>query len=155
MSISSPAFERNGPIPAQYTCDGASVSPPLEWQHVPAKAVTLVLFIIDQTSTGPAYGIRWVVGDISPTAKGATAGKIPEGGIVGSDTQGQSGYGGICPPHGKTSRIEFVLYALNKKIPLSPGFAPAVAEREYGGGRHILISSAVTYGIYHRLNAVG
>jgi Raf kinase inhibitor-like YbhB/YbcL family protein len=150
MAITSPAFELNGAIPSQYTCDGANLSPPLEWQNVPSKAAALVLFIIDDSSTGPTGGIRWVVGDISPTAKGVAAGKTPEGGVVGSDTQGHSGYGGICPAHGKTSTIEFELYALSKKIPLSPGFQPAVAEQEYGAGKLLLGSGAVTYATYHR-----
>ena len=150
MSISSPAFERNGAIPAQYTCDGANISPPLEWQNVPAKTAALVLFVIDDSATGPASGIRWVVGDISPSAKGVAAGKTPQGGIVGSDTQGHSGYGGICPEHGKTSTVEFVLYALKKPISLSPGFQPDVAESEYGSGKDLLGSAAVTYAVYHR-----
>ena len=150
ISISSPAFERNGAIPAQYTCDGANISPPLEWQNVPAKTAALVLFVIDDSATGRASGIRWVVGDISPSAKGVAAGKTPQGGIVGSDTQGHSGYGGICPEHGKTSTIEFVLYALKKPISLSPGFQPDVAESEYGSGKDLLGSAAVTYAVYHR-----
>jgi len=150
FAISSPAFERNGEIPAQYTCDGANISPPLQWQNTPAKAAALVLFIIDDSPTGPASGIRWVVGDINPTAKGVAAGATPEGGIVGSDTQGHVGYGGICPERGKTSTVEFVLYALSRRIPLSPGFQPAVAEREYGAGKLLLGSAAVTYAVYHR-----
>jgi Raf kinase inhibitor-like YbhB/YbcL family protein len=151
MSISSPAFERNGAIPSQYTCDGADVSPPLAWQNVPAKAAALVLFVIDDSASGAASGIRWVVGDISPAAKSVAAGQTPAGGIVGSDTQGHSGYGGICPAHGKTSDVEFVLYALSKKIPLSPGFSPAMAESEYGAGKNLLLgSAAVTYAIYRR-----
>lgn len=150
MSISSAAFERNGAIPAQYTCDGADTSPPLQWQNVPSGAAALVLFVIDDSSTGPASGIRWVVGDIDPSSKGVEAGKAPTGGIVGSDTQGRAGYGGICPAHGKTSTVEFVLYALRKKIPLSPGFTPAVAESEYGPGKDLLGSAAVTYAVYHR-----
>jgi phosphatidylethanolamine-binding protein (PEBP) family uncharacterized protein len=150
MAIGSPAFERNGAIPAQYTCDGANISPPLEWQNVPAKAAALVLFIIDDTPTGPASGIRWVVGDIDPSSKGVAAGKTPEGGIVGSDTQGHGGYGGICPAHGKTSTIEFVLYALSKKIALSPGFSPTTAESEYGASKDLLGSAAVNYAVYHR-----
>jgi phosphatidylethanolamine-binding protein (PEBP) family uncharacterized protein len=150
MSITSPAFERNGAIPAQYTCDGANISPPLQWQNVPAKTAALVLFVIDDSATGPASGIRWVVGDIGPTAKGVAAGKTPAGGIVGSDTQGKSGYGGICPERGKTSTVEFVLYALKKPISLSPGFQPAVAESEYGSGKDLLGSAAVTYAVYHR-----
>ena len=150
MAITSPAFELNRAIPSQYTCDGANVSPPLQWQNVPSKAAALVLFIIDDSSTGPASGIRWVVGDINPAAKGVAAGKTPAGGIIGSDTQGHSGYGGICPPHGKTSTIEFVLYALSKQIPLSPGFQATVAEQEYGSHKLVLGSAAVTYAVYHR-----
>jgi phosphatidylethanolamine-binding protein (PEBP) family uncharacterized protein len=150
MSISSPAFERNGAIPTQYTCDGADISPPLQWQNVPSGAAALVLFAIDDSSTGPASGIRWAVGDIDPTAKGVEAGKTPTGGIVGADTQGHAGYGGICPPHGKTSTVEFVLYALRRQIPLSPGFTPAIAESEYGASKDLMGSAAVTYAIYHR-----
>jgi len=150
FAISSPAFERNATIPKQYTCDGANISPPLQWQNVPAKAAALVLFIIDDSPTGPSSGIRWIVGDINPTSKGVAAGQTPEGGIAGSDTQGHTGYGGICPEHGKRSSIEFVLYALSKKIPLTPGFQPPVAEREYGAGKLLLGSAAVTYGTYTR-----
>lgn len=150
MTITSQAFEANGAIPAQYTCDGSDVSPPLQWQSVPAKAAALVLFIIDDSSSGAASGIRWMVGDISPSAKGVAAGATPQGGVVGDDTQGHGGYGGICPAHGKTSTIEFVLYALRKKIPLSPGFQPALAESEYGQGHDLLGSAAVTYATYHR-----
>lgn len=150
MAISSPAFELNGEIPKQYTCDGANVSPPLGWKNIPSKAAALVLFVIDDTSTGSASGIRWVVGDINPNSKGVAAGQTPEGGTVGSDSQGHTGYGGICPPHGKTSTVEFVLYALSKKIPLSSGFQPSVAESEYGSGKLLMGSAAVTYAVYHR-----
>jgi hypothetical protein len=109
-----------------------------------------VLFIIDDTSTGSASGIRWIVGDIDPHSKGVAVGAVPEGAIVGSDTQGHTGYGGICPPRGKTSTIEFVLYALSRKIKLSSGFQPALAESEYGGGRLLLDQAATTYAVYHR-----
>ena len=91
-----------------------------------------------------------MVGDISPGATGVAAGATPEGGIVGADTQGHVGYGGICPDHGKTETIEFVLYALRKKIPLSPGFQPALAESEYGGGHDLVGPAAVTYATYTR-----
>ena len=145
MTISSSAFERDGALPAQYTCAGANTSPPLQWQNVPAKAAALVLFAIDDTTPGAAGGIRWIVGDIDPTSKGVAAGQTPEGGIVGTNTQGHTGYGGICPPHGKTATIEFVLYALRKKIPLTPGFQPTLAESEYGAGKLLMGSAAVTY----------
>ena len=150
FAISSSAFERNGAIPAQYTCAGAGISPPLSWQKVPAHAVELVLFVIDDNSNGSSGGIRWVVGGIDPSSTGVAAGKVPPGGIVGTNTAGKAAYSPICPAKGKSDTIEFVMYALSKKIPLSPGFQPDKAESEYGSGKDLIGSAAVTYGIASR-----
>jgi Raf kinase inhibitor-like YbhB/YbcL family protein len=147
LTLSSSAFERNGAIPARYTCDGANVSPPLAWQNVPAHAAELVLFVIDDSSAGTTGGIRWVVAGIDPSQREVTAGSVPPGAIVGRNSSGSIGYGGICPAKGKTANIEFVLYALRKKIPLTSGFSPTTAESEYGGSE---LASASTYAIYTR-----
>ena len=39
------------------------------------------------------------------------------------------------------------MYALKKTIPLSPGFQPSKAESEYGSGKLLMGSAAVTYGV--------
>jgi phosphatidylethanolamine-binding protein (PEBP) family uncharacterized protein len=150
FSITSPAFERNGAIPAQYTCAGAGISPPLSWQKVPAHAAELFLFVIDDTTSNSSGGIRWVVGGIDPTSAGAAAGKLPSGGIVGTNTAGKATYSPICPAHGKSDTIEFVMYALSRKLQLSPGFQPTKAEAEYGSHKLLMGSAAVTYGIASR-----
>lgn len=150
FSISSPAFERNGVIPAQYTCAGAGISPPLSWEKVPAGAAELFLFVIDDSSNGSEGGQRWVVGGIDPSSKGIAAGQLPPGAIVGTNSAGKATYSPICPPQGKSNTIEFVLYALSKKINISPGFQPAQAESQYGQGKLLMGESAVTYGIASR-----
>lgn len=150
FSISSSAFERNGAIPAQYTCAGEGISPPLSWTKVPAKAAELVLFVIDDSSAGSSGGIRWVVGGIDPTSTGVAAGKTPPGGIVGTNGAGKAAYSPICPAKGKSDTIEFVMYALKKTIPISPGFQPSQAEAEYGSGKLLIGQAAVTYGIASR-----
>ena len=147
MAVSSPAFERNGTIPAQYTCDGANVSPPLQWQHLPAHTKELVLFVIDDSSDGAEGGIRWVVAGIDPSLSGISAGQLPSGAVVGLNGSGKAAYGGICPTKGKPAAIEFVLWALSKTIPLSNGFTPAVAEHDYS---HSELASATTYATYTR-----
>ncbi len=147
MAISSPAFERNGAIPAQYTCDGTNISPPLQWQHLPAHTKELVLFVIDDSSDGSEGGIRWVVAGIQPSLSGISAGQLPSGALVGLNGSGKAAYGGICPPKGKPAAVEFVLWALSKTIPLSNGFIPAVAEHEYS---HSELASATTYATYQR-----
>lgn len=150
FSISSSAFERNGQIPAQYTCAGAGISPPLSWEKVPAKAAELVLFVIDDNSSASNGGIRWIVGGIDPSSTGVAAGKVPPGGIVGTNTAGKATYSPICPDKGKSDTIEFVMYALKKKIPISPGFQPSQAEADYGQGKLLMGQAAVTYGIASR-----
>lgn len=150
FALSSPAFERNGPAPVDYTCDGKGVSPALQWEKVPAKASELVLFVIDDSNAKSNGGIRWVVGGIDPKSHGVAAGQVPAGGIVGTNTSGKATYGPICPDHGHTDTIELVMYALKHPISLSPGFQPTVAEHEYGSTKDILGPAAVTYAIYHR-----
>lgn len=150
FSISSPAFERNGAIPVSYTCAGAGASPALSWQKVPGKAAELFLFVIDESSSSSEGGIRWVVGGIEPSSTGVAAGKVPPGGIVGTNTAGKAAYSPICPAKGKSDTIEFVMYALSKKISISPGFQPSIAEAQYGSHKLLMGSAAVTYGIASR-----
>ncbi len=107
MALASPAFGENELIPAEYTCEGAGISPPLEWKNLPAKTAALVLFVIDDSSEGHTGGIRWVVGDIDPNSSGVTAGQVPAGGIVGSNAEGKADYASICPAAGKDSSVQF------------------------------------------------
>lgn len=150
FAIASPEFVRNGQIPAEYTCAGKGVSPALSWTKVPAHAAELFLFVIDDSSAGSSGGIRWVVGNIDPASTGVAAGKTPKGGIVGTGTAGKAAYSPICPAHGKSDQVEFVMYALSKKIPLSPGFQPSTAEADYGSHKLLMGQAAVTYGIATR-----
>jgi phosphatidylethanolamine-binding protein (PEBP) family uncharacterized protein len=148
FSITSTAFERNGALPAQYTCTGAGISPPLSWTKVPAKAAELFLFAIAEGPGGSGGGgIRWVVGGIDPSSTGVAAGQTPPGGIVGTNTAGKAAYSPVCPPKGKSETVEFVMYALSKKLPLSTGFQPTKAESEYGSKKLTLGQAAVNYAI--------
>jgi len=54
MSLKSVAFAHDGPIPQRYSCDGADVSPPLEWRGVPTDAKSLALIIEDPDAPDPA-----------------------------------------------------------------------------------------------------
>jgi Raf kinase inhibitor-like YbhB/YbcL family protein len=147
MALSSPAFERNGTIPVEYTCDGANTSPPLQWQNLPAHTAELVLFILDDSAEGREGGIRWVVAGINPSLSGIAAGSLPAGAVVGLNSAGTASYGGICPPKGKSATIEFALWALSRVVSLREGFTPAVAEHEYATSE---LASAVTYANYQR-----
>lgn len=147
MSLSSPAFGVDGAIPSSYVCAGPGVPPPLQWQHLPARTAEMVLFVIDDSSESREGGIRWVVAGLTPGTSEIKAGKLPAGAIVGLNAAGQASYGGICPAAGRSDRIEFVLWALDKHIPLSGGFTPEIAEQRYSKSE---LASAVTYAVARR-----
>lgn len=42
ITVSSSAFQPGGTIPAQFTCKGANLSPPLQFQGIPKEAKSLV-----------------------------------------------------------------------------------------------------------------
>ena len=54
MTITSSAFEHNGPVPKLYTCEGQDISPPLAWSGVPARAKSLALIVDDPDAPDPA-----------------------------------------------------------------------------------------------------
>ncbi len=53
MELSSTAFGPGAAIPRRYTCEGNDVSPPLQWQGVPAGAKSLVLIVDDPDAPDP------------------------------------------------------------------------------------------------------
>jgi len=118
MKISSPAFENNGTIPAKYTCDGENISPPLQFEGISENAQSLTL-IMDDPDAPAGTWVHWTAWNIDPKTQGFNEGSAPQGTVEGVTSFGSSGYGGPCPPSG-THRYFFKIYALNKKIDLSP-----------------------------------
>src|ERR1700754_4532016 len=64
LQLSSVAFANHGPLPARYTLDGDSISPPLHWQGVPSRAAMLVLIVEDADSPAPEPLVHAVAVDI-------------------------------------------------------------------------------------------
>ena len=54
ITVESPAFQPDSPLPVDATEDGRKVSPPLTWRGVPAGAAAIVVMIEDADSPTPA-----------------------------------------------------------------------------------------------------
>jgi hypothetical protein len=65
IPLTSPAFDAEGPIPAEYTCGGSDTSPPLRWDSVPDEARSLVLICDDPDAPGGTW-VHWVFYDLPP-----------------------------------------------------------------------------------------
>jgi hypothetical protein len=142
LMITSPAFEAEGIIPAQYTCDGAEVSPPLHIEQIPDGAASLAMKVEDPDAPGGTF-IHWLVWNINPAAD-IEAGALP--GISGKNSAGKTGYHGPCPPSGR-HRYYFHIYALDAKLELPAGAEAEEFEHALEG--HVIAEGSIM-GYYER-----
>jgi hypothetical protein len=149
FSLTSPAFADGEPIPVDYTCDGAGISPPLAWSGVPEGTAAFALIEEDPDANG---FVHWVVLNVPPDWTDIEEGASwPIGGdpIEGANGAGEVGYIGSCPPSG-THDYVFTLYALSEPAPVDvePSRLTAASVRELISG--ILAGQAVLTGTYGR-----
>ncbi len=154
LSLTSPVFHANGPIPTRHTCDGGDLSPPLDWSGVPPEAKSLALIVDDPDAPDPAAPrttwVHWVLYDIPASAdglpEGAAAGGLPPGTREGTNDWNRTGFGGPCPPVGR-HRYFHKLYALDTTLP-DLG-SPTKAELERAMEGHVLARTELV-GTYER-----
>jgi Raf kinase inhibitor-like YbhB/YbcL family protein len=118
ISITSPAFQAGGDIPAKFTCNGTNVSPGLQISGVPNEAKSLVL-IVDDPDAPRGLFTHWIVWNIDPKTTRVAENSAPAGGVQGTNDFGKRNYGGPCPPSG-THRYFFKIFALDTKLDLKP-----------------------------------
>jgi Raf kinase inhibitor-like YbhB/YbcL family protein len=122
--LKSTAFVAGESIPYKYTCDGADVSPPLEWSGIPRGTASFALVADDPDALGGTW-VHWVLYNI-PSEKRSlaealqTQAEFPDGSKHGKNSAGHLGYNGPCPPEGE-HRYFFKLYALDTVLNLGPG----------------------------------
>jgi len=120
LVLTSPAFADNGAIPKPHTCEGADISPPLNWSKAPQGTKTLALIVDDPDAPDPRAPkmtwVHWVVHNIPADAEslpeGAAERGMPAGAVQGLNDWRRTGYGGPCPPIGR-HRYFHKLYAVD------------------------------------------
>lgn len=115
LSLTSPAFKNNQEIPAEYTCDGNDVNPPLVIAGVPEGTKTLAL-IVDDPDAPNGDWVHWVVYNIPPATLEIKTNSIS--GTEGPNSGDTIHYGGPCPPSG-VHRYFFKLYAVDTTFPVT------------------------------------
>ena len=143
------AYAEGGAIPALHTCDGADLSPALEWSGEPAGTASFVLIMDDPDAPAGTWN-HWLLYDLSPSIRALAQGYKPGNlGVSGTNDFGKPGYGGPCPPKGHGPHRYFIkLYALNvPSLGLKAGAKRAELDRALKG--HIL-AEAQYMGRYER-----
>lgn len=151
FSIQAEAFNPGADIPRKFSCQGSDVSPALVWTEPPAGTQSLVL-IFDDPDAPAGTWVHWVLYDL-PTGARRLGEALPPtaevagGGRQGTNDFGKIGYGGPCPPPGKSHRYFFKLYALDSRLTLKAGATKPDVEQAMKG--HIL-AKAEMVGRYRR-----
>jgi Raf kinase inhibitor-like YbhB/YbcL family protein len=119
MKLTSSAFTHEGPIPSQYTCDGANISPPLSWTEAPQGTVSFVLIVEDPDAPVSTWD-HWALFNIPSKIDGLAENlkSVPVGATTARNSWGKNEYGGPCPPKG-THRYFFKLTAIDSVLSLS------------------------------------
>jgi Raf kinase inhibitor-like YbhB/YbcL family protein len=151
FAMQSTAFANGGEVPKRYTCDGADLSPALQWDDAPAGTQSLAL-IADDPDAPMGTWTHWLIWNIPAKASVLPEGvpkveSLDNGARQGGNDFKRIGYGGPCPPSGKPHRYFFKLYALDARLDLKAGAGRNELERAMD--RHVL-SQTEWMGTYRR-----
>lgn len=122
MQLTSAAFQNGAALPADYTCKGRGVSPPLAIADVPEGAQSLALIMHDPDAVGGRDFLHWAVWNLTPDTARIDEGRLPAGAVQGTNDYPNQVYGPACPPAGSgLHRYVFDLYALDTVLDLPAG----------------------------------
>lgn len=122
VTITSPAFADGATVPVRYTCEGASIPPPLAWS-ASTSAAKLALVVDDPDAPGGLF-VHWLVTGIAPGPGSTADGQTPPNGQILPNSTGNAGYFAPCPPVGSgLHHYRFTLYQLPTALALRPGSA--------------------------------
>jgi Raf kinase inhibitor-like YbhB/YbcL family protein len=122
MQLTSPAFQNNSPLPADYTCHGRGVNPPLAVTGVPGAAQSLAIIMHDPDAIGGQDFLHWAIWNIDPKTAVIAEASLPKNAHQGMNDYPKVAYGPACPPAGSgLHHYTFDLYALDAPVLLPDG----------------------------------
>jgi Raf kinase inhibitor-like YbhB/YbcL family protein len=119
ITVRSPAFQHEQPIPSRYTCDGDDQPPPLAWDGVPADAAAVALIVDDPDAPRGTF-VHWVLLDMPTATTQLDTDALPASAVQAKNSAGRASYFGPCPPSG-THHYRFTIYALSQPTGLRDG----------------------------------
>ncbi|HEY2747061.1 MAG TPA: YbhB/YbcL family Raf kinase inhibitor-like protein [Polyangia bacterium] len=145
IKVTSSAFEDGGNIPAEYTCEGKSLAPPLAWGAVPSQAKSLAV-LVDDPDAPSGHFQHLAAFNLPPDRRSlpteAVKSIAPGSALqTGRNSAGTVGFAPICPPSGR-HHYRFEVLALDTTLSL-PAASDAQAIRAATRG-HVLARGELT-----------
>ncbi|HZU80533.1 MAG TPA: YbhB/YbcL family Raf kinase inhibitor-like protein [Acidimicrobiales bacterium] len=143
VTLRSPAFSSDAPIPPRYTKVGDNVSPALEWDELPAGTAEVALVCEDPDAPGGTF-LHWLVTGIDPDVTAVPEGAEPPGGTAWQNGFGDRGYDGPLPPVGDDPhRYFFRLFALAEPLDTGDGDDPSAVRHALDRTPHLVTGTLV------------
>lgn len=118
LVVTSPAIAADGKLPVEFTCDGAGISPPIEWKPGPKGTACYALALWHEAPD--RVKSYWVVHGIP-----ASATSLPKGsrsvGITGLNDKGRADYDPMCSKGPGVKQYHITVYALSAAPQLPAG----------------------------------
>ena len=143
MTVTSPGFRADAPLPVQYTCMGGGLSPPLYWSEALRQPPKSFAVVVDDGQAPITPYVYWIVFDISASttfiAQNAQN-RLPTGARQAQNSAGNDRYDAPCPHGHSLHEYRFTVYALNAWLKLPDGAGlrttwSAIARHVIGVGR--------------------
>jgi Raf kinase inhibitor-like YbhB/YbcL family protein len=141
LTVTSPVFGADVPLPLEYTCHGAGLSPPLQWSGATTQTAKSFAIVVDDSEAPITPYVYWIVFHISPTTVAIGQGQLPTGARQALNSAGKASYDPPCPI-GASHNYRFTVYALNSVIKLQNGVGLRVAWSAIA--RHVIASGRLT-----------
>lgn len=94
MELTSPHWQPNQTIPAQFTCEGEDIFPALIWSDIPDGTKSFVLIVRDPDAPSKEW-IHWIVKDIPTNVTSVADHAVPSGGVEVMNDFGKTSWGGL------------------------------------------------------------
>ena len=118
LVVTSPAFEAGGSIPIEFTGDGASTSPPIEWKDAPQGTKSFAVNVWHIPGPGDIKSY-WVVYNI-PANITKLAKNDKSSGTVGLNDKNRREYDPMKSKGPGVKQYHITVYALSSELKLTP-----------------------------------
>jgi phosphatidylethanolamine-binding protein (PEBP) family uncharacterized protein len=127
FTVFSPAFPMAGEFPAEFTCAGEGISPPIKWVGVPPNTVELALSVTTPGAEGADPTVHWIVAGMPATAVEIAEDAVPLDAIEGPNSDGGFGWFPPCVEGDAIGQVQIQLHAIEEPSSLDPTMTAAEA----------------------------
>jgi phosphatidylethanolamine-binding protein (PEBP) family uncharacterized protein len=118
FTLTSSAMSDGGTLPVQFTCDGASQSPPLAWSRAPAGTKSFAV-LMDHSPGPNDWHWYWTLWGIDSSASSISAGSTGDAEIGTNSVNGQLVYAPPCSKGPGEKAYTFTVFALSETPAIS------------------------------------